>query len=670
MTSFPALEPLFDAFSPTSTDEWDSKIQEDLRGKGGEANLVWDSLEGVTVDPYYRSDDLAALAHVDPEAKTPPLAGSDAAPANAWRTRQDLAVPDLDDAAERAQTALDRGATDLGIVVGRDGDRLRGVPVQRIDDLDRLLASVPLAETPLHWTGGTAAISLYAMAHEVARRRDVPRDRLQGSVHYDPIAALATGDVNDPGRAFDVATELVHAHRETPSVRTLTVRATPYHDAGASVVQELGYTLGALSDLLAHGTGRGLSVEAVTSAVQFVVPVSTSYFLEIAKLRALRLLVPQVIAPFAEAADEAWTVDPNDLFVQAVTSQRTQTIYDPHVNMLRGTTESMAAVVGGCDVLTVAPYDAAFDAPDDFSDRIARNTSLLLHEEAHLDQVADPAAGSYYVEAVTDQLAHKAWDLFQEVEVDGGLLDALRRGDVQSSIAEVRHERVERMENRRRVLVGTNHYPDTEETKRDDVDAAPSGTSVERRTEVDLPTPSVDAIRARLSDGATLGDVVAALRGETPEIEPLPTVRLAAPFETLRLRTERNASGDERPVVTLLPMGHPAWRSARATFSRNVFGVGGFVVREHLRFDTPEDAAQAVVADDAAIAVLCSSDREYPDLTPTLRDALDDAGADPLLVVAGNPEQIEGDVPADDFVHKGSPLHETLQAFQERLGIR
>jgi methylmalonyl-CoA mutase len=121
--------------------------------------------------------------------------------------------------------------------------------------------------------------------------------------------------------------------------------------------------------------------------------VSTRYFLEVAKLRALRLLVPQIVDAFADAAGESVAVAPSDLFVQAVTSQRAQTVYDPHVNMLRGTTQGMAAVLGGCDVLTVAPYDAALDTPDAFSDRIARNTSLILQEEAHLDRVADPAAG-------------------------------------------------------------------------------------------------------------------------------------------------------------------------------------------------------------------------------------------------------------------------------------
>jgi methylmalonyl-CoA mutase len=248
--------------------------------------------------------------------------------------------------------------------------------------------------------------------------------------------------------------------------------------------------------------------------------------------------------------------------------------------------------------------------------------------------------------------------------------NALRDGVVADAIESVREDRIERTKTRRTVLVGTNHYPDTEETKADAVDTPPPQTSAERASSLDLSGATLDDLRTAVANGAPIADVVAALRAGASAVAPLPRVRLSTPFETLRLRAERASEEGTRPVVTLLPMGHPGWRSARATFSRNFFGVGGFAVRENLRFDTPEDAAQAVADDGAAIAVLCSSDAEYPDLAPQVRVALDDVGADALLVVAGNPEQIDGDVLADDFVHMGSPLHETLRAFQERLGIQ
>jgi methylmalonyl-CoA mutase len=670
MADFDALDPLFDAFPPVSTADWEATIRDDLRGKDRDRMLVWDSLEGITAEPYYRRSDLNDVAHVDPDADTPPLAGAETTPANAWRTRQDLSAPDLRHANRLAHKALDGGATDLGVVTDVRGGTVRGVPIQRTGDLHALLDGIPLAETPLHLARGPASVVLFAMLLTLAAERGVSDDALQGSVGFDPVSAVARGAMTQSGDAFALAADLVRAHKKTPGVRTLTVSATPYHDAGGSLVQELGCTLGALSETLAQLTERGRSVQAVTNALQFVVPVSTSYFLEMAKLRALRLLAPQVIAPFAEAMGAPVDLAPTDLFVQARCSRRTQTLYDPYTNLLRGTTEGMAAAIGGCDVLSVPPFDARVGPPSAFSSRIARNTSLILSEESHLDHVPDPAAGSYYVEALTDQVAQKAWQAFQDLEARGGLLASLHDGHVQSRIAEARASRTDRIATRRNVLVGTNHYPDTEETKRDDLDEAAKGVPLEHTQTLAAAPTSIDAIRSALRDGATVGDALAAWRDGDAAIEPLPSIRLSTPFDELRLRTEQAAADGPRPVVTLVPMGSASWRSARATFSRNVFGVAGFAVREPLKFDAIDAAVQAIREHDAAIAVLCSSDDAYPDLAPRLRDALDDVGSDALLVVAGNPEQIDGDLPVDAFVHKQSPLLQTLKDLQERLGIR
>ena len=224
----------------------------------------------------------------------------------------------------------------------------------------------------------------------------------------------------------------------------------PYHDAGASAVQELGLGLGALSETLVQLQNRDISPDEIAPALQWIVPVDTSYFVAIAKLRALRLLIPQVLGAFDV------DVDPTSPFIQALTSRRSETRHGPYVNLLRGTTEAASAVIGGCDVLTVRPFTASFAAPSDFSQRLARNTQHILRAESHLDHVADPAAGSYYVEQMTDQIARTAWSFFQDIEADGGFLDALHAGTVQKRIADVRSERMERIANRDHVLVGTS----------------------------------------------------------------------------------------------------------------------------------------------------------------------------------------------------------------------
>jgi methylmalonyl-CoA mutase len=535
---------------------------------------------------------------------------------------------------------------------------------QTVDDLRSVLDQIPLNEISLHFDGGPTAPILLVGLEEIASERDI--DDLRGSVGYDPIAALSTGTIRDAEAAFALVDDLVS---EAPSsVRSLTVDLRPYHDAGASAVQELAYGLGALSDTLARLLENGHGLSTLLSRLQFTTAVSTSYFVEIAKLRALRLLVPQVVNAFAAAAEADAALRPTDLFVQAETSRRTETIYDPYVNMLRATTEGMAAVIGGCDVLSVRPYDAALRAEDNFGTRIARNVQLILREEAHFDAVADPGAGAYYLEAATDRLAERAWDTFQDLEANGGLLAGLRDGHVQQQIAEMREERQSEVDTRKRVLVGTNHYPALDETRRGDLDEPPSFSSP--TDSIALDAPSLNGLRTALSDGHSISDLLSTLSEGPTTIEPLPRLRVSEAIEKIRLRTERHAEETgHTPTVFLAPLGPAKMRSARANFARNVLGVAGFDVVEPLRFDAPDDAAEAAAEADADIVVLCSADSEYPDLAPALRSALNDRGLSPLLVVAGNPDTIDADLPADDFIHQGNLLREKLASLQSRLGI-
>ena len=665
MSSPDALPPLFDEFPPVPNDDWEAKIRSDLGTSDVEDVLRWDSIEGVSLPGYLRREDLDAIPHVDPDADVPPLSDSRTAPGNAWQVCQPVAHPDPEEANRHARSAVRKGATALSLHhASGAGSHDFGLTVETVDDLRTVLSDLPLADVSLHLDGGASAPVLLAALQEIASEKSV--DELHGSVGYDPVAALASGSIRDDEVAFGLADDLISG--APSSFRSLTVDLRPYHDAGASAVQELAFGLGALSDTLARLLERGHDLSALLPRLQFTVAASTSYFVEIAKLRALRLLVPQVVDAFTVEAAEDLSVSPPDLLVQAETSRRTETVYDPYVNMLRATTEGMAAVVGGCDVLRVRPFDASLRAEDAFGTRIARNVQLILREEAHFDAVADPGAGSYYLEAATDQLAQRAWDTFQDLEANGGLLAELRDSHVQEQIANVRDKRQSEVDTRKRVLVGTNHYPNLDETRREDLDEPPSPDVPDDPAPLDAPT--LDALRAGLSKERTVSDLLAALATGENSIEPLPRVRVASTIEDVRLRTERYAEETgHTPTVVLAPLGPAKMRSARANFARNVFGVAGFEVAKPLKFDSVEAAAKAAAEADADIVVLCSADREYPDLTPALKSALDDHDLAPLLVVAGNPEQIDGDLPADDFIHQGKLLREKLEALQFHLGI-
>jgi methylmalonyl-CoA mutase len=650
MPSSPSLS--FDEFPPPSPDAWREKIRDDLGGTDPAAFLAWDSIDGVTLTSFLHRDDLDGVAHVS-DADAPPPLTDPSAPGNDWRVRQDLNHPDPDAARDLGVAAAEGGCTDLGLVLGPPDRRSL-----EANALRSVVDAIP-SDIALHLDRGPAAV-LGALALETGDRP------APSSIAYDPVAALATGTLGGASRAFDLSVDLL---ADTPATtRTLSVDLRPYHDAGASAVQELAFGLGALSETLHQCTERGAALDALLPRLHFHTAVSTSYVVEIAKLRALRLLVPQVLDAYAETASADASVAPTDLFVQVETSRRTATVLDPHVNMLRHTTAAMAAVLGGCDTLTVRPFDDCVRAPDRFGTRIARNVQLILQHEAHFDIVDDPAAGAYYLETATDQLARRAWDRFQTLEANGGLLAALRDGRVQSEIGEVRAERCRAVDDRDRVLVGTNHYPSADETLSIDENASCNNGTKEP---IQWGDSVLGTLRDALSDGASLSALAHRLAAsDDSEIDPLPTVRVATGIEDVRRRTDRFAEQNgTRPLVLLAPLGPPGPRSARASFAQNFLGVAGFEIHAPLTFDTP-----AAVADRAAelspdLLVVCSADAEYPSLVPALRSNLAEHGVSPLLIVAGNPARMKDEVDADEFIHQESPLQATLEALQNRLDL-
>ncbi len=364
--------------------------------------------------------------------------------------------------------------------------------------------------------------------------------------------------------------------------------------------------------------------------MQFQFAIGSSYFMEIAKLRAARLLWSKMA--------EAWSAETaliHPMFIHSSTSAWNQTLYDPYVNMLRGTTASMSAVIGGTDSLTVRPHDAPFRPPAAFSSRIARNTQVLLKEESYLDKVIDPAAGSYYVEHITATLIEGAWELFLEVEERGGFHKSLVDGFIQDMVRESAESRLNNLATRRDVLVGTNQYPDFLEEM-----------SAEIR---DIPMPQKKP------------------GGDRYIIEPLDLFRGSRDFENMRLKTELHTG--KKPLVFMLPLGNLAMRRARAIFACNFFACAGFQVIDHIGFGSPEEGAREAINAGADIVVLCSSDKEYKGLAGKVMPLLKDRC---IPVIAGFPkEDLEylKQKGFEHFIQAGSNVLEDLKHFQRLLGI-
>jgi methylmalonyl-CoA mutase len=368
-------------------------------------------------------------------------------------------------------------------------------------------------------------------------------------------------------------------------------------------------------DFLAAMQERGTEINLAVAAIEFSFAIGANYFFQIAKLRAFRMLWARVAEKFGASIEAARAR------IVARTSRWNKTVYDPHVNILRSTTEAMAAVLGGADSVSIGPFDACYKEPDEASRRLARNSQLLLKHEAFLGQVADPGGGSYYLEAITDLLARDAWKKMQEIESRGGYMAAQAPGLIAQALDKSLAARETALTRRRRVFVGTNQF------------ANPAERVLERVDE------------RRMNE----------------------TKRGARHYEELRLRTERHAAaGGKTPRLLLAEIGDIKMQAARATFAMNFFACAGFAIATK-KFKKAEDIATAAYD----LVVLCSSDAEYAPIVAELMPKLKTLGRSTPVIVAGNPENAEELMASGiaDFVHMRSNPVEWLAKWQEKLGI-
>jgi methylmalonyl-CoA mutase len=424
--------------------------------------------------------------------------------------------------------------------------------------------------------------------------------------------------------------DIVEATKELSKFRTIGVHGKFFANSGSSIVQEIAFSLAQGAEYLTQLTEAGANVDDVAKNIKFNFGISNNYFLEIAKLRAARLLWSKIVEAYGPEF-----ISSAQLIAHSETNTYNKTVYDPYVNMLRTQTEAMSAVLGGAHSVTVLPFNAIYEETTDFSERIARNQQNLLKEESHFDKIADPSAGSYYIETLTESLADEAWKLFLTVQEKGGFVAAVKEGFIQAEIKALAAGRDKKIAQRRENLLGTNQFPNFNEIIETEFDA------------------SLFAPQDLSEEGA--------------EIETLKPYRGAQPFEALRYKTDVYAKENKRPLVFMLTVGNLALRKARAQFSCNFFAVAGFKVVDNNGFRTAEEGVDAAKAAGADIVVVCSSDDEYAEIVPAVAGQLNNE----ILVVAGapacRPELEKKGI--DNFIHVKSNILEELKAYQSKLGI-
>ncbi len=660
---------LFHEFPPVSTEEWEKVITRDLKGADYKEKLRWDTDEGVAPLPFYRRE---VLKQIDRQATIPKKYADKNA--NSWEIREPIFAEDISSANTQARNALDRGAEALQFHLkirrteGMMGGDLQGLPVQDQHDFSDLLQDISLNKTPFHFDAGMASPALMGMLRNEMQDRNINPQKAWATFTYDPfVYVLKNGQYpkNQQALKRDIQQLAQFGIQNMPSVRPLAVDARAYHNSGGTIVQELGYALATASEYLSILTEAGLEIDEVTEALHFSFSVGSNYFLEIAKFRAARLLWKNLL--------DAYGGDPEtSAYLHGETSRWNKTLYDPYSNMLRTSTEGMSAAIAGCDSMTILPFDEHFRQPNDFSQRIARNQQIIFSEEAYLDKVEDPGAGSYYIEKLTDDLGQAAWELFQEIETEGGLLKAIENGIVQSVIKESQQKRDQAIANRGRIFVGTNQYSNADNSMADKVDTKFKTVSLnESEDDVELEIKNLPADLAKaFANGAKLGDVVPHLLDVGKhQFRTVTPYRGTKAFEELRLATENH---DETPKVLTLPLGNKKWRKGRSTFTANFFGCVGYDIKDPIGFEDVDTALEAVKDQQPDIVVICSSDKEYKEFVPAICNQLNKLEDRPVAVLAGYPkEDVEEYKKAgvDEFIYSGCNVLETLTRFQHKLNI-
>jgi methylmalonyl-CoA mutase len=620
-------ERLFPEFPPVSPAEWEQKIIADLKGADYEKKLVYKPGEGMRIKPYYTPADLKDLEYLSSLPDSFPFARGTKKNGNDWLIRQDIIVSDLKRANEKALDILMKGIDSIGFILEESKDYSK-------DDLDLLLKNIFAEIVEINFHCGRNALKVMQNHYEMLVRYNRDFQKIHGSIEFDPFGRLITRGNYYFSLEEDLeqCIAMIHVSAHLPNFTTISVNGSNYNEAGSTIVEELAFSLAQGAEYLTLLTEKGLSINQIAPKIKFRFSTGSNYFLEIAKFRAARLLWAHIVKAYGPSKDEVMRMN-----IHGVTSGWNKSMYDPYVNMLRTTTEAMSAIIAGIDSLTVNPFDQVYEKTTDFSERIARNQQLLLKEESYLDKVTDPAAGSYYIESLTDSIAAEAWKLFLEVDAHGGFLEAASQGMIQGKIAETAQKRNSDLAERKTILLGVNQYPNFTEYKTEKVTA-----SVMSETD---------------------------LTDEGPLVKTLKLFRGAQPFEQIRYATDTYSTTNKRPAAFMFAYGNLTMRMARAQFSRNFFACAGFEAIDNLGFKTIDEGVSAFLESGAEIAVICSSDDEYPVIIPEIIKKLKDKA---IVVVAGYPKDHLENLKAagiEHFIHIKSNVLEELRKFQKLVGV-
>ncbi|MFN7251708.1 MAG: methylmalonyl-CoA mutase family protein [Anaerobacillus sp.] len=673
-------------FPIPSYEQWKIAVEKSLKGVPF-ATLTTKTYEDITLQPMYQKRDIANLSFVHslpgefPYVRgTEPLANQ-----KSWLVAQEINHPLPETVNEWLKNDLQKGVNAINLVlnedikVGTNGNVCTlGTSIYTLEDIETIFKDIELDHYPFMMQCGTN-VAILALIVSYFKKKKFPITRLRGCIGIDPLAMLLNAGTLRSGinSYLDQMAEIIRwKEEEGLDLKTIFIDGSPYHNSGASGVQELAFMLATGVYYIRELQNRGLTIDQIGSSISFSISIGSNLFMELAKVRSARMLWSNIIEAFGGKAET------QKLTIHARTSKWTKTVYDPHVNMLRGTVEAFTAAVSGIDSLHVSPFDEAYMLPSDLSRRAARNIQLIIQEEALITITADPAGGSWYVEHLTNEIATKSWTLFQEVEEIGGIYEAIIKGVPQQLVKQVSKQKKEDIEKRKLSFVGATMYPNNRETFKESPNDALKNVIEQRMQSLKQKQAVVTSISTQnmmndmvsaFAEGATVAEIIASLgNGQEISVEKLETYRATEAFEKLRQRNDQKKLTGKPMKVFLTSIGPLSHHKQRSDFIASFFETGGYQVIKSNGFETSEEAIKATIHSGATIAVICGKNERYHELSFEIVTNVKRDRPDIRLFVAGKQEAelqkqlIEAGL--DGFIHIGTNCYQLLNELQGEGG--
>lgn len=429
-------------FEIPQTEAWIEAVRKSVKDPKELEKLIWNNPNGFDLNPLYRKEDTDQI-------NTNILSGDPD-----WEINQLIITDKIIAANQSALLALENGA---------DAIYFKGTQIGNENEINALLKGIRIDWTKVHFDFEESNVAWLYLYLDYLKSNDYKTSEIKGSVNYDPLAeVLVHGNFHYEEKESQTifASVLNTVATEIPQLKIVNINANLIREAGGNAVQEIAVALSMLVEYLDWADKNNINQQHIWNNHQFNLSISHEYFIELAKFRAFNILFSHIAG--------AYQVSKLRPYLHGININRNKTLYDSYNNLIRATTEAMSGAMGGCNSITIKPYDESYRLPDEFSYRLSRNIQILLKEEAKLNKVSDPGAGSYYIEEITDKLATGAWKLFLDIQQQGGYLAALKKKFIQQHVQMTAEKEQSDFVSGKHVLVGTNKYPDKKEMRKTD----------------------------------------------------------------------------------------------------------------------------------------------------------------------------------------------------------